>query len=135
MKSIENEILKIHKMFQSWYQGTLEPSDLEIEIGSCLADDFYIVTPDATKQTKRELLEMMKNDHGNDANYVIEIKNIEIRSLSDACYLASYQEWQYWYGNSEPNLKIQTSSVLRKTDDLIKWEVIHETEIKDVILQ
>lgn len=128
-KHIENEIIEVHRLFQGWYNGTIEKAELDTSIGSRLSEQFYIVFPDATKNTKNQLLDMMRNDYDNDKTYRIEIKDLEIDLLSDALFLASYQEWQYWDDESEPKLKLQSTSILRLLGEKSEWLAIHETQI------
>ena len=129
MNEIEREILKIHELFQAWYNGTIEQNSL-VEIESKLSDSFYIVFPDATKNSKNDLTRMMEKDYGNDTSYRIEIKEIKVNLLTESVYLASYQEWQFWDNEEEPQLKLQTTAVLREDNNMVEWMAIHETGVK-----
>ena len=73
---------------------------------------------------------MLSRDQGNDAAYRIEIKHLDVEALSESVFLATYQEWQYWDRALNPNLKLQTSSVLQIINSELKWAFIHETAIQ-----
>lgn len=126
---IKQEIFEIHELFQAWYQGALSKDDLEAKIGIRLAEDFVMTFPDGSLHTKTDLLGMMRPDRGNDPLYRIVISDIEIESHSPAEHRVSYVESQYWVGTEQPNLAIQTQSVLRDSSSGLVWVAIHETKI------
>lgn len=129
-KQIEAEIVNLHVAFEQWYNNLMPKSDLEKEIGGRLANLFYIVFPDATKQKRTEFLAMLEKDHGNSIGFRIEIRDVHIEQIDTKTFLATYEEWQYWETASvEADLKIRTSSVLQMVDKNPQWISIHETKI------
>lgn len=126
---IIHEVLEMHTLFQAWYQGSLQESDLVSKIGVRLAEDFQIVFPDRTEHKRGDLLEMMRTDRGNDPQYRIVIDDIELQNISSGTYRVRYRESQYWKGSIKPNLVIQTLSVLINSPDGLRWKSIHETKV------
>lgn len=127
---VEREIFELHALFQNWYRGEMKREDLGALIGVHFADNFYIVFPSSKKQSKSELLAMMSDDYGNEPSFRIEIRNINAQEIAPNTFLAQYEEWQFWGDGKNSQLKIKTSSVLKKEADSFVWLAIHETEIK-----
>lgn len=129
-KLIEKEIYDLHQLFQAWYRGEMNREDLNTLIGIHLGDSFYIVFPNAEKQSKEELLTMMKGDYGNESSFRIEIRDVISQEIAPNVFLSQYEEWQFWREDKEPQLKLKTSSVLKRNENIFEWLVMHETEIK-----
>jgi len=126
---VKKEIMNLHQSFQDWYTGKLSRKQLDSVIGDHLDQDFYIVFPDATKQSKTELVDMMRTDYANDTSFCIEIKDIKIQELSATLYLANYQEWQYWGNdNTQPKLQLMSSALIQHHASGYTWIAIHETQ-------
>jgi hypothetical protein len=126
---IENEILKIHELFQEWYRGSLPDTDLDLKIGTRLTENFQITFPEGMAHTKSDLLNMMRPDRGNDPRYKIVISDIDMLGVTNDVYRVNYIESQYWYGSESPNIVIQTSSTLEDSVDGLHWTSIYETKV------
>lgn len=126
-EQVTQEIIDIHLLFQQWYRGEIPKSFLETRIAPRLAENFFIIFPDGQKQTRTELVEMMRGDYGNEPTFCIEIAHIQIDPLSDIRYSASYEEWQRW-GDGEV-FGILTRSILEAHNKRVQWISIEENRV------
>jgi hypothetical protein len=128
-ETIKKEILELHRLFQDWYRNGDSKISID-DIAKRLSDNFCIIFPDASANSKKQILELLAKDRGNTPDFRIEVKDIKITELSHSIYLATYEEWQYWGAQAPPKLKLKSSSILKQEKYTIKWINIHETKIE-----
>lgn len=128
-QSLEKEIKDIHHFFQSWYNGKLKKTDFHTFLDKRLSEHFSIIFPSARQQSKSDFLDMVFKDYADDESFKIEIHNVVIRPVSDAIFLANYEEWQYTDDAPIPQLKIKTTAMIKALSETFEWLAIHETKI------
>jgi hypothetical protein len=129
------EVIDLHRFFEAWFGGQCENSDVyfDTRLRNRLAPDFCIVMPGGRMLRGAALLADMRQAHGANLRFRINIRNVEVRSLGEdgKLILATYEEWQKNALNSKPPNNARISSALLKRDDAapngLIWVHVHET--------
>ena len=130
-ESIREEIVSLHKFFESWYSATIDnTSEVFKRVESVLHEDFQIIVPSGSKLSKNQLLDVLKGQYGrfkDTENFAITIDNVDIRFRGKDIAIVTYNE----IGNSEEGEKRSIiTTALRKNSKLLnglEWLHIHET--------
>lgn len=132
---VSREVIDFHRLFEAWFGGRCENSDVyfKTHLRNRLAPDFRIVMPAGRILRGAALLADMRQAHGTNLQFRINIRNIEVRSLGEdgKLILATYEEWQKNALNSKPPNNARIASALLKRDDAapngLIWLHVHET--------
>jgi hypothetical protein len=123
--SIINEVIQLHQFFEAWLAGSLTKSrETYQRFESVMAEDFGMIPPDSELLPREVITDIIWQEHGAKApSFKIEIRNPSVRKLTEALYLASYEEWQF---DSEPTARIATA-LMKEEPSGIRWLHVHES--------
>jgi len=120
-------IKELHAFIESWLKGAVEKSKQEFQyFKDELDEDFVIIHPSGELQTKSDIINDFWNAYGvRPENFIIEIRNIKIRSEAKDICILNYEEWQT---SVEESARISTV-IFRKSKNSNKnnWFHLHET--------
>lgn len=117
------EVTRLHDFFQGWFCGD---SDLSLgDFSDALADDFVIISPGGTKNTRDEIVGIVERARDS-ARVEITIAKPRVAVEGDVT-VGTYEEHQI--RNGRPTKRISTA-VLTATADTPGgwlWNLVHET--------
>ena len=143
-KQCEEEVIRIHRFFVNWLNGTV-PNSEELfarECDSALAHDMVLVKTNGDVVRFDQLRRELREAHGVKKGLVfdMEIRDFQVfqnSTSSDSC-LVMYQEWHYGRNNDDSeeatsllNDKRQCTALFRcqqgNSPHGVEWVHIHET--------
>lgn len=126
------EVVALHRFFEGWLSGSLEATEVVYSrLSDALHPDFSIIFPDARKVNASELVKSLRSAHGGRGpSFRIAVRAFSGRALTDALYLATYEEWQ---GGGPAGEKAVLSTALFERDadapGGVRWLHVHETRL------
>lgn len=120
----EREVRDLHAFFQQWFRGELPATDAGFaRLAGVMAPEFEIISPAGKILDRDGILAAVRERHGSDGGFTIEIRNHRHRAeLADAA-LVTYEEWQGGKGRiSTALLRTQPSM-----PNGVEWLHVHET--------
>lgn len=122
---VANEVIDLHRFFQAWFTGSVEKTRKEYaRFADTMADGMFMIPPGGNVMKRDDALEIFWQLHGaNDPTFKIEVKNIEIREVTDSLYLVTYEEWQQ---TPEETARVVTALLQDKPTGL-QWLSAHES--------
>lgn len=128
--SCKKEIIELHTFFEDWAKGKIQQKKLR-RLRSVLAPEFIIITPEAQKIRKVQLLEMIESGYSKfdtqSDQYNIWIEEVNSRQVTSNTFLSTYKEWQNINGTEQARL---STVLFQQKDDLpngLLWQHVHET--------
>ncbi len=96
---IEREVVNLHQHFEDWFGGRCENSDAFFENNflSRLAPSFRIVMPRGALLSGEALFADIRNAHGSNPQFRIQVRRIEVAVLDqqENLVLVTYEESQH----------------------------------------
>ena len=89
--AVREEIEELHRFLMGWFTGALPGDDavFEKEFLSRLDGDFVLIPPAGITLDRNSLGAGLKADHGNNPDFRIAIRNVQIRRETDNLVLAT----------------------------------------------
>lgn len=131
---VHEEIEALHKFFVNWFSGKLPVDDFETGFLSRFDADFLIVPPAGSLLTLAQLASAIKQNHANNPDFRIAIRNVKVRRTLGNHILATYEEWQRNAKSSTPPDNARIATVLFKNSEPLKWLHIHETWMPKAVM-
>lgn len=132
-KQCEQEINELHQFFEDWFTGKLSTDEEFSRLEKALAEDFFIITPNARQTLRESLLRNIKNTQGTlkapDHTFDITIKNIECRYQQGDLCLFTYEEWQEQDGQANGRVSSVLFHKKKDTPNGVEWMHVHEVAI------
>jgi hypothetical protein len=140
MIAVEREILELHERFVAWFGGAAPATGawFKAELLDRLTADFTIVPPSGQLLDRATLFTQMRQAHGSNPDFRIQIRAVRVHTLGSGLELATYEEWQRNARNSTPPDNGRVSSALlvaapdRPTG--VRWRHVHETWLPAAII-
>lgn len=128
LENCKAEIVELHQFFESWFRGSLAPTDESYErFASVLGQDFELVSPAGVRLSRTQILTGVRAAHTSDPDAKIEARAVRVRTVGDGLFLATYEEWQ----TKDEKERGRTSSALLRaksgTAHGVEWLHLHET--------
>ena len=130
------EVLELHTFFENWFTASIPENDETFaRLEQALAPSFIMITPEASKVARKQLLENLRSMYGSynqpEKPNKIWIKNLNPVQLADSLCLVTYEEWQGQ--NDQTDAKGRLSSALfnyeENSPNKVQWMHLHETWI------
>lgn len=124
------EVEELHRFFQDWFNGQLEPTDHNFQrFSGVMAEGFEILSPDGGRMTRSEILARVREGHGssNDKSFRIWIENYESRAIARDLLLVTYEEWQETGGEKRGRTSSAVFRSKSTTPNGVAWLHVHET--------
>lgn len=134
--AVREEIEDLHRFFVGWFTGVLPREDevFEKEFLARLDADFVLIPPAGITLDRASLAGGLKADHGNNPDFRIAIRNVQVRREEGDLVLATYEEWQRDATASTPENNGRVSSVLFRRNDDLRWLHVHETWLPEELM-
>ncbi|MDD9933976.1 MAG: DUF4440 domain-containing protein [Myxococcales bacterium] len=129
-QDVEREVIELHEFFVDWFNGTCSSDDATFEqrFGAHLTEGFYYVMPGGIQLTRASLQDSLRQAHGSNPDFRIQVRNVSVRFEGRDAVLATYTEHQQGARNSERSDNVRLSTVLFVRDgDRLRWHHIQET--------
>lgn len=91
VESCQREIEQLHAFFVRWYCGTTDSFD---RVEAALGPSFERVSPDGTIHDRETVLDGVRGNHDEFANFEIAIRNVEPVFTTPEHTLVRYEEFQ-----------------------------------------
>ncbi len=119
-----DEVARLHRFFQDWFQGVLPDQDFAL-CENALAAGFTIVTPGGALVTREEILEAIRTHRGEEPDdFTIETVGRHCQQVR-GLHLTTYEERQM---GPRPTVRLSTATISR-SDVEFRWHAVHETWI------
>ncbi len=134
----EKEVLELHRFFQDWFNGVLEPTDEDFaRFRDVMAEGFVIVTPGGSLREREALVSRLRSAHGSwrrDGQPAgrLWIENVRFHRREGALALVTYEEWQETGDGTRGRL---STALFRPREDApngVEWLHVHETWLPDL---
>lgn len=129
-ESCRKEVFRLHQFFEDWFLGRI-PNDDETFAGCAdvLAAAFEIIPPSGELTGRAELLERLRDAHGQygKIDFRIRISEVRGRTITDDAHMVTYQEWQETDGTWTARW---SSAVFRRNSQApngVEWVHVQET--------
>lgn len=132
LAQVEAEIVRLHRFFEGWFQGTLSRNALEHDLAAALHPDFENIQPAGTVMSRDLLLGAIAKGHGSNPDFRIEIRDVRILGQwpGSGLTLAGYVEAQFGARNTTPSDNLRRSTALfERTGRGLTWRYLHETAL------
>lgn len=128
--AIKNEIRCFHKFLENWIRGRVGFSErsFQSEISDHFARSFEFVMPDGSHMRRREILSVLRDLHGTDPTFRIEVKIRSMRAVGGGTFLALYEERQNEEGTTNRRLSLAVLTK-RPGSNKITWLHCHESPL------
>ena len=134
VQAVRHEIETVHRFIAIWFRGETAAGgdDFETLLAARFAPQLINIQPAGHMLTRDELLVGIREAHGANPAFGIEIRDVQIRArfAEPGLVLATYREMQTGALNTSPsdNTRISTVLLQRKPDEInFTWLHIHET--------
>lgn len=131
--TVRHEIEELHVFFTDWFNGTIDPSALETRLLARLAPEFVVVPPNGSLMTVKDLAGSIRQGHGANPDFRIQIRDVTVRFNAGDHVVATYTEWQTGARNSDHARNARISTVLLKMGDPIQWLHLQETWLPEAV--
>ena len=124
------EVLDLHRFFQDWFNGALEPSDEEFaRFAGVMAEGFTIISPSGRTSERGPLLEGLRGAHGrwSDRPGRIWIEDFKLHHLAENAALVTYEEWQESAEGTRGRLSTGLFEPSAEAPNGVVWLHVHET--------
>ena len=115
------EIDELHAFFEAYFLGTI-PADDVSRFAGVLDDDFTIVGPDGSVNTRAETIAMVQQGHAHTSAMTLTTRDHELIHADESTVIASYVEHHGWADGRE-NERL-TTVVFRVDDSMsngLRW--------------
>ena len=135
LASVREEIEAVHRFISAWFRGTEPNTDEAFEAGLAgrLAPGFVNIQPAGRVLERDALLDPIRNAHGANPDFRIEIADVRIRYADPGGKLvqATYLEIQSGARKSTPptNTRISSALMRRTESGALEWMHLHETAV------
>lgn len=140
LDEVRDEIETVHRFISAWFRGE-EPNSAKAYsagLANRLASNLVNIQPAGRVLTCAELLSSVRDHHGANPSFRIEITDVVLRSVfGDGLVLATYVEKQSGARQSiSENTRISTVLMRRRAEDgRLEWLHIHETAVPNAVSQ
>ena len=96
------EIERLHSFIAGWFRGEFDRTDFEPGFAQALHPEFENIQPSGAVLSRADLLEPIRQAHGANPDFDIEIEEPRILATWPGLTLATYVEYQTGARNSRP---------------------------------
>lgn len=104
----EREIEELHALFVRWYRGEAETAEFE-RVERALDGSFELISPDGSLSNRESVLSGVREAHGEQSGFDIEVRNVEPVCVTDGHALVRYEEWQSTPGAGADTGRLSTA--------------------------
>lgn len=125
----EDEVLELHRFFQSWYRGEIDlDGEAFARVSEVLAEGFHLISPEGAMVGRGDVLASIRRNHGTrDPDFVIRTERCHFRAGGRGLGVVTYEEWHDEDGESRGRI---STAVLQDRADApqgVEWLHVHET--------
>jgi hypothetical protein len=126
-KQVQQEIERIHRFFEDWFNGDVEDSDQAFAAAdSSLAPGFTLVSPGGQSFPRAVLLSQIRSAHGSRRGGLrIWIDDLNLHYQERGIIICGYREWQRV--GDDPARGRRSTAVFEDDGDKLVWLHVHET--------
>jgi hypothetical protein len=133
LEDVRKEIVEIHTVFVTWFNGTTDPTSLDAQIFARMDPSMTFIPPEGVSLSIPELREGFKQAFGTNKGFRIQIRDVEIRQVLDQHIVITYTEWQRGAANSLQSQNARTSSAVLTKDQPFRWLHLQETWLPESV--
>ena len=130
---VREEIEDLHRFFVAWFNGTAQPEELDEVFVPRLDDAAHYVTPDGHRLGRDALIAMLRQAHGGNPDFRIQVRDVEVRRQLGEHLLVTYTEWQKGAKASRPSDNARVTTALLTGAKPFRWLHIHETWLPEAV--
>ncbi len=140
MYDVKQEVIDLHDFFVGWFAGTIPNTDEAYASGfTDRCDDGFILIPPAGGLTQlSDLASGLRGGYGNNPDFRIQVRNVEVRHATDDLVIATYEEWQRNAKSSTPSDNGRVSTAVFRPDPSasngLRWLHVHETWLPSEVM-
>jgi len=129
MPNAIDEVVRQHVFIEAWLAGTTSDEAGWQQFADVLDDEFVIVPPTGTAQSKPALLERFHAANGVAPGARVEIRNAQLVHVTDDVQVVRYEEWQLHdtRGNQRVSLAVFAADPAMPCG--WRWLALHETAL------
>lgn len=128
LPTCRREIEALHQFFEDWLSGDMPDTDEAFErLRRALAPDFRLIHPSGRWTTREDILAGLRDGHGRQPTLTIDVRDVRLREASDACAVATYEEWQTSEASTDGRLSTVAFRRDPKAPNGLRWLHVHET--------
>lgn len=130
LERVSKDIHAIHNFFTEWVSGKCpgDQATFEKRCLSCFSKNFMVIVPAGKGLPYSVFTQFMTKSYNSNPNFVIKIRNIEVRHRVGDVVLVTYEEWERGAIQSEPNNGRQSTMLLRDRGPDQSFEILHVHE-------
>ncbi len=133
LDDIRREIVDLHDFFTDWFNGSAAKDRLDAQVLPRLHPDFTFVPPEGVLMTRDHLAAGLRQAHGSNSGFRIQIRDVVVRHEIGNRVLATYTEWQTGARQSAKADNARFSTVLMELGDTVTWLHLQETWLPEDI--
>ena len=133
LEKVQKDIVELHDFFTEWFNGTAAADQLDDQVLSRLHPDFTFVSPEGTLMTRDHLAVGLREAHGSNSDFRIQIHDVIVRYEMGNRVLATYTEWQTGARQSGEANNARFSTVLMEVGNPVTWLHLQETWLPEDI--
>ncbi len=126
LEQATGEIVRLHKVIDSWFRGDMEESLFQAEFADALHPEFENIQPSGVVLSRAGLLDPIHAAHGSNPDFRITIEQPRLLGTWPGLILAGYVEHQTGARNSSADNR-RRSTVLFETGPRLIWRHLQET--------
>ena len=125
--AIRREIDALHEFFVGWFSGSLPAAAFDKQFTPRFDPDFVLIPPSGELLTLEQLSAGLRAAYGQNPDFRIAIREVQLRRVVADHVLATYQEWQRHALASTPADNGRVATVLFDRSHGLRWLHVHET--------
>jgi len=133
LERVTEEIVDLHDFFTEWFNGTADRDQLEPRFLSRVHENLQFIPPEGQVMTSSMLKEGFERGYGSNADFRIQIRDVDIRYERGNTVLATYTEWQTGASQSANANNARVTSVLMEMSTPATWLHIQETWLPESV--
>ena len=124
----EDEVVDLHRFFQAWYRGEIDPDDGGFSrLSDVLTEGFHMISPNGEVVGRSEILAAVRAAHGSEpADFRIRTEDCRFRTGGRRLGVVTFVEWQEAGGTRRGRI---ATAVLQDRSDApngVEWVPVHE---------
>jgi len=129
MPSAIDEVVRQHVFIEAWMAGTTTDEAEWQQFADVLDDEFVIVPPTGTAQSKPDLLERFHAARGVAPDVRVEIRNAQLVHVTDEVQVVRYEEWQLHDERGNQRVSLAVFAADPSMPCGWRWLALHETAL------
>ncbi len=132
---VRAEVEALHEFFVGWFGGTLPETVFKADFLDRFAADLVFIPPAGHFFGLEDLAGSVRQGYGSNADFRVQIRNVNVHHVFPEHVLATYEEWQRNARASTPPDNARLATVLFQIDgDRLRWLHIHETWLPQALM-